>query len=40
MESLLKINGIQLVAICDIWDYARTYGQRYLKAIRHGGARL
>jgi predicted dehydrogenase len=31
LESLLKIDGIQLVAIVDIWDYARTYGQRYLK---------
>ncbi|MEI6278508.1 MAG: Gfo/Idh/MocA family oxidoreductase [Verrucomicrobiae bacterium] len=30
-ESLLKINGIQLVAVCDIWDYARTYAERYLK---------
>jgi predicted dehydrogenase len=31
LESLLKIEGIQLVAICDIWGYARTYGERYLK---------
>src|SRR5436190_12398032 len=31
LESLLKIEGIQLVAICDIWEYARTYGERYLK---------
>ena len=31
LESLLKIEDIQLVAICDIWDYARTYGERYLK---------
>jgi predicted dehydrogenase len=31
LESLLKIEGIQLVAICDIWDYARIYGERYLK---------
>jgi predicted dehydrogenase len=31
LESLLKIDSIQLVAICDIWEYARTYGQRYLK---------
>lgn len=31
LESLLKIQGIQLVAICDIWEYARTYGERYLK---------
>jgi predicted dehydrogenase len=33
LESLLKIQGIQLVAIVDIWDYARTYGERYLKAM-------
>ena len=32
-ESLLKINTIQLVAVVDIWDYARTYAERYLKAI-------
>jgi predicted dehydrogenase len=31
LESLLKIEGVQLVAICDIWEYARTYGERYLK---------
>src|SRR5262252_4646305 len=31
LESLLKIEGIELVAIVDIWDYARTYGERYLK---------
>jgi len=31
LESLLKIDGIQLVALCDIWEYARTYGERYLK---------
>ena len=31
LESLLKMDGIQLVAICDIWEYARTYGERYLK---------
>jgi predicted dehydrogenase len=32
LESLLKIDTIQLVAICDIWEYARKYGERYLKA--------
>jgi predicted dehydrogenase len=32
LESLLRIQTIQLVAICDIWDYARNYGQRYIKA--------
>ena len=29
---MLKIDGIRLVAIVDIWPYARTYGVRYLKA--------
>ena len=32
LESLMRIQTIHLVAICDIWEYARTYGQRYLKA--------
>jgi len=31
LESLLKIEGIQLVAVVDIWEYARTYAERYLK---------
>lgn len=31
LESLQVIQGIQLVAICDIWDYARIYAQRLLK---------
>ncbi len=30
LESILKINGVQLVAIVDVWEYSRTYGQRYL----------
>jgi len=33
LESLLKIQGIQLVAIVDIWDYARTYADKQLKAL-------
>ena len=33
LESLLKINTIRLVAICDIWEYARTYGEKYLKKV-------
>ncbi|MCX6996052.1 MAG: twin-arginine translocation signal domain-containing protein, partial [Kiritimatiellaeota bacterium] len=32
IESLVRIEGIELVAIADIWDYARKYGQRKLKA--------
>jgi predicted dehydrogenase len=35
LESLLVIEGINLVAIVDIWPYARTYGQRYLKTMGH-----
>ena len=35
LESLLAIEGIQLTAIVDIWPYARTYGQRYLKTLGH-----
>ena len=31
LESLQVIEGIQLVAICDVWDYARKYAQRLLK---------
>ncbi len=31
LESLLKIEGIQLVAVVDVWDYARTYAERSLK---------
>jgi len=31
LESLQVIQGIQLVAICDIWDYPRKYVQRKLK---------
>ena len=31
LESLLKIDSIQIVAICDIWDYTRNYTQKLLK---------
>jgi predicted dehydrogenase len=33
LESLLKIKTIQVVAIVDVWPYARNYGERYLKAL-------
>ncbi len=33
LESLLVIEGIQLVAVVDIWDYARTYAEKYLKKL-------
>jgi predicted dehydrogenase len=32
LESLLKIPSVRLVAVVDIWDYAREYAKRYLKA--------
>ncbi len=35
MEDTLKIPGIRFVAVCDIWDYNRQYGQRYLKKFGH-----
>jgi predicted dehydrogenase len=31
LESLLKIPSVRLVAVVDIWDYAREYAKRYLK---------
>jgi len=31
LDSLLKIDSIQIVAICDIWDYTRLYTQKLLK---------
>jgi len=40
LESLLKIDGIKLVAIVDCWEYARTYGERYLKKNGRGSPRL
>jgi predicted dehydrogenase len=33
LESLLVIEGIQLVAVVDIWDYARIYAEKYLKKL-------
>jgi predicted dehydrogenase len=31
MEDVLKIPGVRFVAVCDIWDYNRQYGLRFLK---------
>lgn len=31
-ESLLNIDGVQIVALCDVWAYNRNKGQRQLKA--------
>ena len=33
LESLLVIEGINIVAVVDIWPYARNYAQRYLKTL-------
>ncbi len=33
LESLLNIEGVRLVALCDIWDYHRGEGQRYLQKL-------
>jgi predicted dehydrogenase len=30
LESLLNIEGVRVVALCDIWDYHRNEGERYL----------
>lgn len=35
MEAALHIPGIRFKAVCDIWEYRRKYGQRYLKAYKH-----
>ena len=32
VDSIMKISDVQIVAICDLWDYSRTYGQRLLKS--------
>ncbi|WP_109486278.1 Gfo/Idh/MocA family oxidoreductase [Occallatibacter savannae] len=33
LESLLNIPGVKVVALCDIWDYHRGEGQRYLQKL-------
>jgi predicted dehydrogenase len=33
LESLLNIEGVRVVALCDIWNYHRDEGARYLKKI-------
>lgn len=35
LEAALKISSIRFVAVCDIWDYARQYGERLLKKNGH-----
>lgn len=31
LDSMLNIPGLQFRAVCDIWEYSRTYGERKLK---------
>jgi predicted dehydrogenase len=33
LESLLRIDGIQITAVCDIWEYHRGECERYLKKL-------
>src|SRR6185369_2596205 len=33
LESLLNIEDVRLVALCDIWEYHRGEGQRYLQKL-------
>jgi predicted dehydrogenase len=33
LDSLLNIDGVRVVALCDIWDFHREEGDRYLKKI-------
>jgi predicted dehydrogenase len=33
LESLLNIEGFRVVALCDIWDYHRNEGARYLEKL-------
>lgn len=35
MESCLRIPGIRFAAICDIWEYSRTYAERFLRKYGH-----
>ena len=33
LESFLNIEGVRLVALCDIWEYHRGEGERYLQKL-------
>jgi predicted dehydrogenase len=35
IESCLRIPGIRMAAICDIWEYSQRYASRYLKKYGH-----
>jgi predicted dehydrogenase len=33
LECLLNIEGVRLAALCDIWDYHRNQGERYMQKL-------
>ena len=35
LNAALKIPGLRFKAVCDIWPYRRTYGERLLKKFNH-----
>lgn len=35
IESCLRIPGIRIVAVCDIWEYSKQYASGYLKKYGH-----
>ena len=35
IESCLRISGIRITAVCDIWEYSQRYASRYLKKYGH-----
>jgi len=35
IESCLRIPGIRIVAVCDIWEYSQQYASGYLKKYGH-----
>ena len=37
IESCLRIPGIRIIAVCDIWEYSQQYASGYLKKYGHIG---
>lgn len=35
IDSLIHIPGVNIIAICDIWEYSQRYASRYLKKYGH-----
>lgn len=35
MNAMLQIPGVRFTAVCDIWEYHRRYGERYLSRFGH-----